>query len=197
MIGEARVRLIGGSSRHRGFYHATVTRRPVATAARHDPCWSAAPAVGGVPATPGSPAVNAATAPLLPTTVSALPNMDVSGFHQLLTQLKGTPVVVNVWASWCVPCLAEAPLLKAAAAKRPDVQFVGVDILDSRDGATGYIQAHSIPYPSVFDPSGSIRTDLGSFGQPVTVFYSADGTLVAKVDGQIGGDTLTADLAKI
>jgi cytochrome c biogenesis protein CcmG, thiol:disulfide interchange protein DsbE len=145
----------------------------------------------------GSPAVNATTAPLLPTTVSALPNLDVSGYHQLLGQLKGTPLVVNVWASWCVPCLAETPLLKAAAAKRPDVQFLGVDILDSRDGATGYINAHSIPYPSVFDPSGSIRTDLGSFGQPVTVFYAADGTLVAKVDGQIAPDILTADLAKI
>ena len=152
---------------------------------------------GGVAATTGSPAVNATIAPLLPTTVSALPNMDVAGFHQLLAQLKGTPVVVNVWASWCLPCLAETPLLKGAAGKRPDVQFLGVDILDSRDGATSYIRAHSIPYPSVFDPSGSIRTDLGSFGQPVTLFYSADGALVAKVDGQIGADTLATDLAKI
>lgn len=197
MIGEARVRLIGGSSRHRGFYHATVTRRLVPLLLATILLAGAACGGGGAPVTTGSPAQNATAAPLLPTTVSALPNMNPDGYHQLLGQLKGTPVVVNVWASWCVPCLAEAPLLKAAAAKRPDVQFVGVDILDSRDGATGYIQTHSVPYPSVFDPTGSIRTDLGSFGQPVTVFYSADGTMVAKVDGQIGGDTLTADLAKI
>jgi cytochrome c biogenesis protein CcmG/thiol:disulfide interchange protein DsbE len=180
-----------------GFYHATVTGRPLPLLLVTILLAGSACGGSGTPATTGSPAVNATTAPLLPTTVSALPNMDVSGYHELLSQLKGTPVVVNVWASWCVPCLAEAPLLKAAAAKHPDVQFLGVDILDSRDGATGYIQAHSIPYPSVFDPSGAIRTDLGSFGQPVTVFYSADGTMVAKVDGQIGDDTLTSDLAKI
>jgi thiol-disulfide isomerase/thioredoxin len=152
---------------------------------------------GGAPLTTGSPAVNATVAPSLPTTVSALPNMDPAGYDQLLSQLKGTPVVVNVWASWCVPCEAEAPLLKAAAQANPGVQFVGVDILDSRGGATKFIQTHSIPYPSVFDPTGAIRNHLGSFGQPVTVFYSAQGEVAAKVDGQIGAQTLAADIAKI
>jgi cytochrome c biogenesis protein CcmG/thiol:disulfide interchange protein DsbE len=153
---------------------------------------------GGDRPTPTSPpAANATTAPLLPTAVTALPNMDVSGFHQLLAQLRGTPVVVNVWASWCVPCKAEAPLLTAAAEQHRDIQFLGVDIQDSRDGAANFLVTHAIPYPSVFDPAAAIRTDLGSFGQPVTVFFAADGTMVAKVDGQIGADALAADIAKI
>jgi cytochrome c biogenesis protein CcmG/thiol:disulfide interchange protein DsbE len=134
---------------------------------------------------------------MLPTTVAALPNTDVAGFHQLLAQLKGTPVVVNIWASWCTPCIAEAPLLTAAAQKNTNIQFIGVDIQDSRDGATRFLIDHGVPYPSLFDPAGAIRTDLGSIGQPVTVFYDAQGNQVAKVDGQIGADQLATEIAKI
>jgi len=158
-------------------------------------CNSGSPA--GSPTASGPAALNATSAPLLPTTVTALPNTDVAAFHQLLTQLKGTPVVVNVWASWCTPCVAEAPLFKTAATNNPQIQFLGVDIQDSRSGATSFLLSHSIPYPSLFDPAGAIRTDLGSIGQPVTVFYDSQGNQVAKFDGQIGADQLAADLSKI
>jgi thiol-disulfide isomerase/thioredoxin len=158
-------------------------------------CGGGSPAAS--PTVTGPAALNATTVPMLPTSVTALPNTDVAAFHQLLAQLKGTPVVVNVWASWCTPCVAEAPLLKAAALKNPDIQFLGVDIQDSRSGATGFLISHGVPYPSLFDPAGAIRTDLGSIGQPVTAFYDAQGNQVAKVDGQIGADQLAAELAKI
>ena len=86
----------------------------------------------------GPPARNATTAALLPTHVAALPTFDVQTYHELLTQLRGTPVVVNVWAAWCGPCKAEAPLLHTASQTYGDrVQFLGVDILDSLDGARG------------------------------------------------------------
>jgi thiol-disulfide isomerase/thioredoxin len=149
------------------------------------------------PTAPGPAALNATAAPLLPTSVTALENTDVTAFHQLLAQLKGTRVVVNIWASWCTPCVAEAPLLKAAALKNPHVQFLGVDVLDSRSAAVGFLISQGVPYPSLFDPAGAIKTDLGSLGQPVTVFYDAEGNQVAKVDGQIGADQLAADIAKI
>ena len=58
------------------------------------------------------------------------------------------------------------------------MQFLGVDILDSRDGARGFIDEHGLTYPSVFDPSGNIRDSFGVIGQPVTVFYDADGDVV-------------------
>ena len=126
------------------------------------------------------------TAPLLPTHVAELPSFDVQTYQELLTQLRGTPVVVNVWAAWCGPCQAEAPLLHAASQTYGDrVQFLGVDILDSRDGARGFIEEHGLTYPSVFDPAGAIRDSFGMIGQPVTVFYDADGNVTSTWEGQL------------
>jgi cytochrome c biogenesis protein CcmG, thiol:disulfide interchange protein DsbE len=149
------------------------------------------------PASSASPAMNATVAPGLPTTVDELPVTDVPRFHSLLQTLRGTPVVVNAWASWCAPCQAEAPLLRAAAKARPDVQFLGIDILDSREGAETFIADQAIPYPSVFDPPGAIRTDLGGIGQPVTFFYDARGRQVAVVDGELSRSALDRHLAEI
>ena len=153
-------------------------------------CGGSGPDPAG-PADAGPPAQNATTAALLPTHVADLPTFDVNTYQQLLTQLNGTPVVVNVWAAWCAPCKAEAPLLHDATATYGDrVQFLGVDILDSKDGARGFIADHSLEYPSVFDPTGAIRDSLGMIGQPVTVFYDADGTMVSSWDGQLSQKAL-------
>ena len=139
----------------------------------------------------GASARNAATAPLLPTSVAELPTFDVDIYLNLLAQLRGTPVVVNVWASWCAPCKAEVPLLREASQTYGDrVQFLSVDILDTRDGARGFIADRGINYPSVFDPPGAIRDSLGMIGQPVTVFYDADGNVVSSWDGQLSESAL-------
>ena len=133
----------------------------------------------------------------LPSSPEALPLVDVAGFRELLVQLHGTPVVVNVWASWCIPCIDEAPLLRQAALDHLSVQFLGVDVQDSKDGAIGFIHAHGIPYPSVFDPAGAIRNSLSLQGQPDTLFYDANGVLQATSIGQISQATLDQNLAKI
>jgi len=133
----------------------------------------------------------------LPDTVSALPDADADAFRSLLDGLRGTPVVVNLWASWCEPCEREMPMLSAAAVEEAGVQFLGVDTLDSRSGAEAFIADHSVPFPSLFDPDASIRTDLGSFGLPVTVFFDADGNQVAKVDGELSRSALDEHLGAI
>jgi cytochrome c biogenesis protein CcmG/thiol:disulfide interchange protein DsbE len=153
---------------------------------------------GPSPATSPVPALNAANASLLPTTAPGLPIFDKEKFQQLLGELRGTPVVVNIWASWCGPCRAEAPILaRAARTYGRRIQFIGVDILDTRGAATAFDQEFHIPYPSVFDPNGEIRDALGLLGQPDTIFYRADGTTLATVSGQLGQQILLANIDRL
>lgn len=154
----------------------------------------------GAPTTNVSPSpalVVADGVPGLPETVAELPNADAEAFRSLMGELQGTPVVVNLWASWCDPCKAEMPRLAEAAAEHPGVQFLGVDTLDSREGAESFITEFSVPFPSLFDPDGAIQTELGSFGLPVTVFFDADGNQVEKVDRELSQSALDDNLAAI
>jgi len=137
-------------------------------------------------------------APSWPVSVDALPTMDPSAFKDLIAQQKGHPVLVNIWASWCDPCIAEAPDLIAAHQKYGDtVRFIGVDIQDDRSGATDFINQHQVPYASVFDPSNAIAGSYGLFSPPDTLFFDANGTLVKTFPGQISRDQLMANLQAI
>jgi thiol-disulfide isomerase/thioredoxin len=140
---------------------------------------------------------NAAEADGLPTTADELPQTDVEGFEALLASLRNTPVVVNVWASWCEPCIREAPILTDAHARYGDrVQFLGVDIMDARDGARRFIDEHGIEYPSVFDPANAIGVDRGVFAPPATIVFGPDGTQVATLPGELSRDALEDAIAE-
>jgi len=149
------------------------------------------------PSSAPTPAANATVAPDLPTDVNALPTTDVAGFHQLMGQLVGTPVVANVWASWCEPCKTEAPGLVQAAAANPGVQFIGVDVQDSRAGAESFLGTYGVTYPSLFDPPGAIMTELNMLGPPATFFFDAQGREVDHVLGLLSPDALASGLAQI
>lgn len=151
-----------------------------------------------VPPTGEIPAVNATEAPSLPTYADTLPVMDPAGFERLLGQLEGTPVLVNFWGEWCPPCRVEMPRLVAAHEEWGDqVQFVGVDILDSREAARSFMDEFGMTFPSVFDPPDAIKTSLGLFGQPVTAFYRPDGSLEFAWTGPISEETLREHLETI
>lgn len=144
------------------------------------------------------PAKNATKAQLLPTDAMALPDFDLSKYEQLAIQLRGTPMVVNIWASWCGPCRSEAPLLAAAAKTYGDrVQFLGIDILDSRDSARGFMTEFDWTYPSLFDATGAIRDGLGYIGQPATLFYDAKGSLISDWIGPLTPDVLTKRIEQL
>lgn len=145
----------------------------------------------------GEPALIVAVDAGLPATVDELPMVDVDGFRDLLDAATGTPLVVNVWASWCDPCRRETPMLVDAARAHPDVQFVGVDVLDSRSGARAFLAEHGVPYPSLFDVPGAVMNDLGGIGPPLTAFYAADGTQVELVRGELSASDLERALAAI
>jgi cytochrome c biogenesis protein CcmG/thiol:disulfide interchange protein DsbE len=160
-------------------------------------------AVGGAACTGGDNPVVATTPPssagsLLPSSPDALPSFDPPTFDRLLAQLRGKPVVVNVWGSWCGPCIAEAPVLSRLARQtRGRVQFVGVDIIDQRAPAVAFIHRYGWIYPSVFDPSGDIRDALGLVGQPATVLFDASGKRVWQWSGPVDEEVLRTELRTV
>ena len=134
----------------------------------------------------------------LPNDPTALPEFTLADYRHALGELRGTPVVVNVWASWCGPCREEAPLLAAAHRTYGDrVRFIGVDILDQRGSARDFMSEFGWTYPSVYDPAGAIRDGLGLLGQPVTLFYDASGELVDTWTGPLSPDAFRSGLDKI
>lgn len=113
----------------------------------------------------------------------------------MLLGLRGTPVVVNVWASWCPPCRAEMPLLNRAAddfAGR--VVFLGVASRDSPAAAGAFLDEIGVGYVNLFDTTGEIRSDLGLTGFPTTYLFDAQGELRDAVIGGITEQRLAAQL---
>jgi len=127
-----------------------------------------------------------------------LPEYDLARYKGLIASLEGTPVVVNIWGSWCPPCRKEAPYLSSLAREFDErVRFLGVDILDERDAAKGFMREFSIPYPSVFDPDAEIRDGLGYLGQPVTIVYDASGEVSYQKTGEITEAELRGEIRKV
>jgi cytochrome c biogenesis protein CcmG, thiol:disulfide interchange protein DsbE len=106
-------------------------------------------------------------------------------FDARLRALRGHPVVVNVWGSWCAPCRVELPIIQRASldwGKR--VAFLGVDSSDNRHDATKLLDDIPVTYPSYEDPNGKIFTRYGLRGAPSTVYYDAAGKQTYLHQGQ-------------
>lgn len=97
-----------------------------------------------------------------------------------LASLRGKPVVLNFWASWCVPCKGEAKLLEQQFARyRSDgVVFLGIDYHDVASDARTFLSHHGVTYPTVQDGSGMVGDKYGITGVPETFFVSRAGRLV-------------------
>jgi cytochrome c biogenesis protein CcmG/thiol:disulfide interchange protein DsbE len=116
-----------------------------------------------------------------------------------LADLRGKPIVINFWASWCPPCRIEAPLLERTwrAVKNRGVIFIGVDIQDREEDALNYIREFDITYPNGPDPTGEISIDYGVSGLPVTFFVSRKGEIIRRWVGAIETRVLISSIKEI
>jgi cytochrome c biogenesis protein CcmG/thiol:disulfide interchange protein DsbE len=116
-----------------------------------------------------------------------------------LKDLRGKPVVINFWASWCPPCRIEAPLIERTwrTYKNRGLIFLGVNIQDRKDDALNYMREFDITYPNGPDPTGEISIDYGVSGLPVTFFVSRKGDVVRRWVGAIEKPLLINSIREI
>ena len=110
-----------------------------------------------------------------------------------LRALRGHPVVVNLWASWCEPCRYELPFLQRQAVKRgARVAFIGVNSGDNRDDARKLSARYPMPYPSIEDPRQAVAGRYSAVGLPVTAFYDARGKRTLVHQGRFSSEAQLA-----
>ena len=131
---------------------------------------------------------------------SQVPDLTIESLDGSLVSvraLEGTPLVINFWASWCVPCRQEAPVLAAAAQRMTGkAQFVGVDIQDTDSAARAYEADVKSPYPVGPAIRGSYR-DFGVTAPPETFFVDRHGIVQSRIIGPVDSHRMDIYLVEI
>ncbi len=123
----------------------------------------------------------------------ALPNFQ--GETVRLTDFRGQGLVVNYWASWCVPCLAEMPGFEQVYQRqRADVGFLGINLADNPSSARAVIDVTGVTYPLAVDADGASFAEFGAYGMPTTIFIGPDGTVLELRTGELTAAQLEAKI---
>jgi cytochrome c biogenesis protein CcmG/thiol:disulfide interchange protein DsbE len=125
----------------------------------------------------------------------ALTDLDGNRLH--LADLRGRPVIVNFWASWCVPCVDEFPILHDGLAGHAadNVVLVGIVYRDNADAARHFMQRIGASWPSAMDPGEQVAEAYGIFGPPETFFIDANGVVRGRQIGQLSAADFERQLA--
>ena len=153
-----------------------------------------------------TPASHSVTDPLVghpaPNFSLAILNASDPAKSQLsLADLKGKPVLLNFWASWCQPCKEELPLLentwKQLQAQKKDVIFLGIDFQESSSNATSFLRLQGVSYLAGIDSNGSIANKYNVTSLPQTIFIDRNGTITSKVSQELTAQELSHNLQSI
>lgn len=114
-------------------------------------------------------------------------------------QLAGRAAIINVWASWCPPCVDEHPVLLDTATRHgDDLTIVGILYQDTADGARSFLARYGDGgWPNLLDTTGQIAIDLGVTGPPESFFVDAEGVVRARHVGPLTADVMTAQLTAL
>lgn len=143
--------------------------------------------------------------PALPASVarSPAPAFELEGLKRseaalTLESVAGMPLVLNFWASWCVPCRRELPALGNVERLFGErIAFLGVNHQDDRDTALQLLEEAGVAYPTGFDPGGQVAREFGLYGMPTTVFISADGEVLERRTGEISESQLVETIQRL
>lgn len=131
----------------------------------------------------------------------AIPEVELTtlqGDRTSLTQLRGRPLVVNLWATWCPPCRREMPVLAAAQQQNPDVGFAFVNQGESPDTIVEFMRSEGLEIDNVLlDPLSSLMREVGSRGLPTTLFFDRHGQLVDSHMGEVTPATMERKLQRL
>jgi thiol-disulfide isomerase/thioredoxin len=156
--------------------------------------------VGGPLAAQNAP-VGVDTAPRVGAVAPGFALVTLSGDTVRLGALRGRPVLVNFWASWCVPCKSEMPLLVAAYVRHREagLMVLAVNLTDqeSLGEVRRFVEAYRMPFPVLLDRQGKVRRAYALRGVPTSVFIDAHGLIRTFHRGPVGADTLHAGLGEI
>lgn len=123
--------------------------------------------------------------------------VDLDGRSWSLSDLRGTPVVLNFWSTWCLPCRQEHPALLSAAASYPEVQFLGIIYDDDPDKVEHHLDRFGRGYPHLLDEAGRVAIDYGVTGVPETFFIDPAGNITFKASFALTSRHLHEQIARI